>query len=51
MIEVGNEKGCGWVDYLWNKPGEDKVSEKSSYIKQVEVDGETLIVGVGVYLD
>ncbi|MBN2016726.1 MAG: cache domain-containing protein [Candidatus Cloacimonetes bacterium] len=51
MIEVGNEKGCGWVDYFWNKPGEDKVSEKSSYIKQVEVDGETLIVGVGVYLD
>ena len=51
MLEVGRENGCGWVDYWWNKPGEDKPSSKSSYIRQVEVDGDILVVGVGVYLE
>ncbi len=51
MLEVGRENGCGWVDYFWNKPGDDKLSAKSSYIRQIEVDGDVLIVGVGVYLE
>jgi len=51
MLELGREKGCGWVDYWWNKPGEEKPSAKSSYIKQIEVDGDVLVVGVGVYLE
>jgi signal transduction histidine kinase len=51
MLEVAKEDGSGWVDYWWNKPGEDKPSSKSSYIRKVEVDGDILIVGVGVYLD
>jgi len=51
MLKVGTEDGSGWVDYWWNKPGEDEPSAKSSYIRQIEVDGDILIVGVGVYLE
>ncbi|MCD6329375.1 MAG: cache domain-containing protein [Candidatus Cloacimonetes bacterium] len=51
MLEVGRENGCGWVDYWWNKPGEDEASAKSSYVKQIAVDGDILVVGVGVYLE
>lgn len=51
MLEVGREFGSGWVDYWWNKPGEDEASAKLSYIRQVEVDGDILIVGIGVYLE
>ncbi len=51
MLEVGREDGSGWVDYWWNKPGEDKPSSKSSYVRQIEVDGDILVVGVGVYLE
>jgi len=51
MLEVAMEDGFGWVDYWWNKPGEEEASAKSSYIKQIEVDGKVLIVGVGVYLE
>ncbi|MDP8286769.1 MAG: cache domain-containing protein, partial [Candidatus Electryonea clarkiae] len=51
MLEVGREDGSGWIDYWWNKPGEEEPSAKSSYIRQIEVDGDVLIVGVGVYLE
>ena len=51
MLEVGRENGCGWIDYWWNKPGEEEASAKSSYIRQIEVDGDVLVVGVGVYLE
>ena len=51
MLEVGREDGSGWIDYWWNKPGEDEASAKSSYVKQIDVDGDILIIGVGVYLE
>ena len=51
MLEVGREDSSGWIDYWWNKPGEEEASAKSSYIRQIEVDGDVLVVGVGVYLE
>ena len=51
ILEVGREDGSGWVDYWWSKPGEDKPSSKSSYIRQIEIDGDIFVVGVGVYLE
>jgi len=51
ILEVGREDGSGWVDYWWSKPGEDKTSSKSSYIRQIEIDGDIFVVGVGVYLE
>lgn len=46
MISVAKDKGSGWVDYMWPKPGEDKPSEKTSYVLKVNDD---IFVGAGVY--
>ncbi len=40
------KKGSGWVDYKWPKPGEEKPSDKTSYILKVNDD---IFVGAGFY--
>ena len=47
--EVAKTKGAGWVDYMWPKPGEKTPSLKVSYGKLVNVEGEDLILGCGIY--
>jgi cytochrome c len=47
FIEVANNKGKGWVDYMWPKPGQDDPAPKSSYIYRVP--GTQYIVGAGIY--
>ena len=49
MNDIAREKGSGWVDYLWPKPGEKDQSLKVSYVKKCKVDGEDLIVCCGIY--
>jgi methyl-accepting chemotaxis protein len=50
MNKIAKEKGAGWVDYVWPKPGEEKASQKVSYVKMCKTpDGEELVVGIGVY--
>ncbi|MCI0529097.1 MAG: cache domain-containing protein [Nitrospira sp.] len=52
FIETAKTKGSGWVDYMWPKPGEEKPSKKISYIKKTKIpDGETVIVGAGIYVE
>jgi cytochrome c len=44
------QKGSGWVDYMWPKPGEKKPAKKLSYIKRAKMpNGETVLVGAGIY--
>jgi signal transduction histidine kinase len=48
--KVAKEKGSGWVDYMWPKPGEKDPSRKVSYVKLVKTpDGDELVAGCGVY--
>lgn len=48
--QIAVEKGEGWLDYVWPKPGEKEASPKLSFIKKVETaDGETLVLGCGAY--
>jgi len=49
MNEVCEEKGSGWVDYMWPKPGEKKPSPKISYVKQVKFGDDIFVVGSGTY--
>lgn len=49
MIAVCKEKGSGWVDYMWPKPGSTDRSLKVSYVKKAMCDGEAVVVGCGVY--
>jgi len=46
FVKVGKEKGSGWVDYKWPKPGEKDPSDKSSYILKVD---DNYFVGAGYY--
>ena len=49
MNKVINEKGAGWVDYLWPKPGEKTPSPKVSYVKLAKHGGKNYVVGCGTY--
>ncbi len=47
FIRVAKTSGVGWVDYTWPRPGEDRATQKSSYI--LKVIGKDLILGAGIY--
>ena len=49
MVKVCNEKGEGFVDYMWPKPGQDKPVPKISYVKLYSPWG--WIIGSGIYID
>lgn len=49
MNVVCLEKGDGWVDYVWPKPGETAPSQKVSYVKLATFNGQKYVVGCGVY--
>jgi hypothetical protein len=49
MNKIAREKGSGWVDYMWPKPGEKDPSKKVSYVKLCKIDGVEMVVGCGVY--
>ena len=42
------ERGGGWVDYLWPRPGSSTPEPKSTYVVSVKArDGKTYVVGSG----
>jgi len=45
--KVAEERGSGWVDYWWSKPGEQGQFAKMTYIKRIP--DQNLYVGVGYY--
>lgn len=49
MIKVCKEKGEGWVDFYWPKPGEKEPSPKVGYVHKAMCDGKEIVVGCGVY--
>jgi len=49
MNKVAKEKGSGWVEYTWPKPGEKDFSNKVSYVKLAKYGDKEYIAGCGVY--
>jgi len=47
FISVAQNKGEGWVDYMWPKPGEKKPSPKKTYV--LKVAGMPVAVAAGIY--
>ncbi|MCP4350440.1 MAG: hypothetical protein GY795_33645 [Desulfobacterales bacterium] len=47
FIKIAKEKGEGWVDYMWPKPGSETPAVKNTYIYRVP--GKELILGAGIY--
>lgn len=49
MITTCKEKGEGWIDFYWPKPGEKEPSPKVSYVHKATCDGKEVVVSCGVY--
>jgi methyl-accepting chemotaxis protein len=49
MVNLCNEKGEGFVNYMWPKPGTTKPVPKLSYVKLYKPWG--WVVGSGIYVD
>ena len=49
MVSVCKEKGEGFVDYMWSKPGETKPVPKISFVKLYKPWG--WVLGSGLYVD
>jgi len=47
FVKVAKEKGEGWIDYMWPKPGEDAPSVKDTYV--FKVPDTEMLVGAGIY--
>jgi signal transduction histidine kinase len=47
MDKVAKDKGAGWVDYMWPKPGEKTPSSKVTYVKLCRVDGMEAVLACG----
>ncbi len=43
--------GSAWIHYKWPKPGDERPSAKSSFVRRVDFGGRELVVGSGVYFD
>ncbi|MFM2135697.1 MAG: hypothetical protein RL021_1097 [Bacteroidota bacterium] len=50
MFGVVKDKGAGWVDYYWPKPGQSVSTLKSAYVRKANMGDEWVIVGCGIYL-
>ena len=49
MAQVGKEKGEGFVDYMWPKPGNPKPVPKVSFVKFHR--SWDWVIGTGIYVD
>jgi signal transduction histidine kinase len=50
MNALVREKGEGWVEYYWPKPGADEAVRKISFVKKCKMpDGVEVVVGSGLY--
>ncbi len=47
--DICEEKGAGWVPYVWPKPGQEGTSPKISYVKHVKHGGKDYVAGAGMY--
>ncbi|MDD5136875.1 MAG: cache domain-containing protein [Candidatus Omnitrophica bacterium] len=50
VIDTALNKGSGWVDYLWPKPGETKSSKKHTYVKRAVYGDKKFAVAAGAYI-
>ncbi len=51
IVDALANTDSAWVEYQWPKPGQTDPSKKSAYVRKIEMDGRTLYVGAGLYLD
>jgi hypothetical protein len=50
-VALALERGSGWIDVHWYKPGANEPGRKHTFVRKVESRGETFVVGSGLYED
>jgi signal transduction histidine kinase len=48
-IAAAEKEGSAWVDYYWYKPGQNEPAKKHTYVRKVQSEGNTYIIGSGFY--
>lgn len=49
-IRIALEKGSGWIDYYWYQPGNNTLALKKTYVRKAQFNGQTYIIGSGLYV-
>ena len=49
MIDKTKDTASAWVEYFWPRPGSGEAVKKLAYVRRTGVDGETVIIGAGLY--
>ncbi len=50
LLQKLENADSAWIQFLWPKPGERLPSRKLMYVRKVNINGETLLVGSDFYL-
>jgi signal transduction histidine kinase len=48
-IAAAEKEGSAWVDYYWYKPGQNEPAKKHTYVREVQSEGNTYVIGSGFY--
>jgi signal transduction histidine kinase len=48
-IAAAEKEGSAWVDYYWYKPGQNEPAKKHTYVRKVQSEGNTYVIGSGFY--
>lgn len=48
-INLAMKEGKGWVDGYWYRPGDDQPALKHTFVRKINFDGKTYIIGSGYY--
>jgi signal transduction histidine kinase len=48
-IALAMKEGSGWIDGYWFRPGDNKVELKHTFVRKVQCEGKTCIIGSGFY--
>lgn len=51
MLSLLAARDSGWVEYFWPRPGGSEPIFKETFVRKVEMDGRTLVLGSGVYFE
>ena len=49
-IAAAMTEGSAWLECYWYQPGDNKPALKQTYVRKVQSDGETFVVGSGLYI-
>lgn len=50
MFKAVEKDSSGWIEYMWPKPGDNRSTQKSTYVRKVKLGDSWVLAGAGVYL-